>query len=198
MSRNGEISCAITSHILENTEDLQFLIISREELVLAVPSFHYLAQKNSGLWNELPFISLSEFRDSSFVMPEYPSALYGAVQSAFIHTGFQPLVAFSSPNVILSESMIRFGVGVGLLPASYAKPDPDIVYFRLIHPFFMNNGFLYKKDHSLSQAERFLIFLLLRQNSRSQHNLMEWEHPLITDIIREFYDTHSFSLRGNS
>lgn len=188
MLDKGIIDMALTT--MANGPDR--LPLHSEEVILAVPSFHRLAKHTFESISTLPFIDLADLRDMSFVMPDPASALYEAVRPAFDRAGFQPLTAFSSPNVIMAESMIRSGVGIGLLPANYMVKNPSITYFRLYQPPRLTACILTKENHRLTDAERFLIFLEL-QNSASNPNYQIIWSEVLMEIVREFDYTHYFS-----
>lgn len=188
----NEISFALSSYVPEFHEHLQFIPMIQEEVLLGVPVFLRPGQAASGILEELPYADLSEFRESSFIMPEPPSALYDTVKALFEQINFHPLAVFSSPNVVLCESMIRAGAGVGILPASYAKKAPDILYFRLRQTTYLRSGILCQKNCQFSKAERFLFFLQLQQDARSNPLAVEWSNPWITDIAQEFGHIHYF------
>ena len=185
--------CAFTSYVSEFDEHLKFIPMIQEEVVLGVPVFLRPDQAATGIFEELPYADLSDFKESSFIMTEPPSALYDAVNPLFEQANFRPLAVFSSPNVFLCESMIRAGAGVGILPASYVKKAPDILYFRLRQTAYFRSGILCQKNYRFSKAERFLFFLQLRQDARSNPLAVEWSNPWIMDIAQEFAHIHYFN-----
>lgn len=189
----NEIRWALTSYVSSFDEHLDFIPLTQEEIVLGVPVFHRPDQASSGVLEELPYIDLEEFKGFSFIMPEPPSALYEAGQSLFERSNFHPLVAFSSPNVILCEAMIRTGTGVGILPSSYIKADPDIIYLRIRQTSYMRSGILCQKNHHFSMAERFLFFLQIQQDAHANPSAVDWDNPWVMDITREFGHTHFFT-----
>ncbi|MBT9777540.1 LysR family transcriptional regulator [Clostridium sp. MCC353] len=188
MLGRGMIDLALTTM----ASGMGVLPLHSEEVVLAVPSFHRLAKHTFESISTLPFIDLADCRDMSFVMPDPASSLYEAVRPSFDRAGFQPLTAFSSPNVIMAESMIRSGVGIGLLPAHYMVKNPDITYFRLYQPPHLTACILTQNDHLLTDAERFLIFLELQNSASNPNYQIIWSEPLM-EIVREFDYTHYFS-----
>lgn len=188
----GKIDLALTTHEGELEPDLYSLPLHSEEIILAVPAFHRLVKHPPSDRDNLPYIDLKEFRESSFIMPDPSAPLYIAVQPLFAQAGFQPMTAFSSPNVVMAESMIRAGAGVGLLPAHYMNTGEDVAYFRLYHPAHLTACVLTRKEHELTKAERFLTFLLLQSNAPNPDYRIIWSQPLL-DIIQEFDYTHYFS-----
>jgi len=203
MMKQGIISLAATSCGGALGEDLAFLGIFREEVILGVPGFHRMAQKyenrdrtQNGL-SSYPYVDLEEFRESTFVMSEEPSVLAAVTNPLFEQAGFHPLTAFSSPNIIFVEAMIRSGAGVGFLPASYGRSGEEMAYFRLRHPVYLESGVLYRKNHVFSEAERYLIFLQMKNNVRNPNYEILWENPYLREITKEFHDQcYPFSRKG--
>lgn len=192
----GQLDLAVTSHMKGFDDEAHFIPLFREEVILGVPVFHPRVQQDpepalsAETLEELPFADLKDFKNSSFIMTPVPSALSEVIQPLFGSAAFHPLTAFSSPNIILSESMIRAGAGVGFLPASYQRANRDIAYFRLRQPAYLVSGILCGRHHVLSTAERFLIFLQMQYNAKNPCYQIFCEDPLIQDIIEEFDNTH--------
>lgn len=197
MVQNQLLDFAMTSCSGRLEEELRFIPLFHEEIVLGVPAFHRLAQKFHGT-DSLPFLSLEDFRDSSFIMTEAPSALADATKPLFAAAAFHPLTAFSSPNIVLAEAMIRSGAGVGFLPASYMKKDSGLTYFRLPSPAFLTSGILCRTCHIFSKEERFFIFLHLQHNSKIPDYQVTWDEPFIQELIQEFDYTHDLSYLGET
>lgn len=188
----GKVDLVFTAISGKPAPELQVLPIHSEEIVLAVPAFHRLAKHPFDSLDTLPYVDLTDFQDTSFVMPDPDSSLYEAVQPLFARSGFRPLTAFSSPNVVMAESMIRSGVGVGFLPANYMVKSPEVTYFRVYQPSHLISSILTPKGREYSEAQRFLIFLSLQHNASNPNYQIQWSQPLI-DIVKEFDYTHYFT-----
>lgn len=187
----GKVDYVITGLPSENEQEFRTLPLHNEEVVLGVPSYHRIAKNYTGSIDCLPYIDLAELKDSYFVMPELPSTLYQVIKPLFERAGFQPLSAFASANIVMAEAMIRSGVGIGFLPASYMRPGKDVVYYRLYQPVYMASSVLMRKGHEMSKAERYLTFLQLQVNSLNPHYHMDWSDTILA-IVREFDYTHYF------
>ena len=162
--------------------------------MLGTPIFHRLAQKYDrrdparAELSTYPHVDLEEFRESTFVMSEEPSTLAAVTNPLFEQAGFRPITAFSSPNIIFVEAMIRSGAGVGFLPASYGRPGGEMNDFRLREPGVLECGILYRKNHVFSEAERYLIYIQMRNNAKNPNYEILWENPYLREIAREFHD----------
>lgn len=156
----------------ESGGELHFLPLHREEIVLALPSFHRLAFFASRDVTQAPRLALEEFRDTPFVMMS-PSSTVGQVsRHLFAQSGFEPVSVFESSNVIMVTDMIRAGSGAGLIPAYYALPSDKMVYFRLKQPGYLTFSVVWRADRQLSEAERYLIYLKERLYDRKQLRLL--------------------------
>lgn len=193
LTLRGKVQYSITSYTSQYASQLQFSTLFREEVVLAVPEFHRQAQRLLLDSPGQPFVDLADFRDSSFVMPSAPSALLEAVQPLLKQADFEPLISFSTPNVILTESLIRQGAGIGFLPSSYIRPESGIAYFHLNQPAYLRSVIITPSGHTLSAAERFFTFLHLQHSAPVPCYEIQWSQPLI-ELVREFDREHTIPI----
>lgn len=182
---NGQLDAVLSTYVGEKPTDCLALPIHSEELVLAVPSFHPLVHHESAPFEELPFAELKDFRDAVFIMPRSASTLHDLVRGLFEREQFQPQVALSVPNIQMQLAMIRSGTRVGILPAYYVRPHQEVSFFRLYNSPHLTMVYLAPKEHVYSEAERYLIWLLLRMKYQESAIGIEWSEPL-QDTIREF------------
>lgn len=151
-------------------ETLEFIPIQREELVLAVPAFHPLVRHSTFLLFELPYANLWDFRDSTFASPGPQTTMYGLIMDLFRAAGITPKVSATAPNLLLQEAMIRSGTKVGILPAYYVRPNPDIAFFRLKNPPVLPSYCVFRKGTPLSEPQEFLTFLFFRHALRQPNS----------------------------
>ena len=182
---SGQLDAVMSTYVGEKPTDCLALPVNSEELVLAVPAFHPLARHKAGTLEELPFAELKDFRDAVFILPRPSSTLHDLVRGLFEREHFQPQVALSLPNIQMQLAMIRSGTRVGVLPAYYVRPDPDIAFFRLYNSPQMTMVYLTPKEHVYSEAERYLIWLLLRMGYQRSALGIQWSDPL-REAVREF------------
>ena len=153
-----------------------------------MPSFHPLVRHSTCRLEELPFTALSCFRDSLFIQPRPSSNMHGLVQRLFEAERFRPQVTVSLPNIRLQLAMVRSGTHVALLPAYYVRPDPDIAFFRLHDSPRMTMVYLTRSGHTLSEPERYLVWLLLSMKLRQTDIGILWNDTL-RRISEEFGST---------
>jgi DNA-binding transcriptional LysR family regulator len=99
-----------------------------EPLVLALPAAHTLRPAT--------FTSLATLRDEPFILPSLDEAsAYGRVlRQMFDEYGFQPRRTITSNFGATILSLVAAGLGVSVLPASYAgSPVPGLQFIRLPH-----------------------------------------------------------------
>ncbi len=181
----GQLDAVITGHLGTVPAGCQLISVHSEELVLAVPSFHPLVRHTSGRLEDLPYTELSRFQDSLFIQPRPSSNMHQMVQSLFEAEHFHPQVTVSLPNVQLQLAMVRSGTHVALLPSYYVKPDPNIAFFRLYNSPKMTMVYMTRTGHTLPEAERYLVWLMIASKVRETDTDILWSDTL-RDICSEF------------
>jgi DNA-binding transcriptional LysR family regulator len=108
------------------TEGLVFRTVSREALLLALPSSHRLAQS--------PVLGLSSLAGEPFILypdhprPSWAEFIVGLCQQA----GFRPTIAQRTVEIQTTLSLVAAGMGVSIVPACVSNiPRKDVVYRRL-------------------------------------------------------------------
>jgi hypothetical protein len=66
------------------------------------------------------------------------------------------------------NEMLKTGVGVGFLPRSFCKAHQNRVYFSTWPPVQTFNGVFFLKDRQLSEAERYFVYLMIRNSTKSE------------------------------
>lgn len=141
------------------------LPVCREELVLAVPSFHPLAHLADP--NQLVSIPIQAFRDTPFILPGQKNNIRIVAEKLFQSAGFAPVIAFESGNGMTVDAMIRKGAGVGFISSRYVKPTPELAYFRLDPPCFEISYLRYKSGRLLTDVERCLLGILIEERLKT-------------------------------
>ena len=195
--RGGEADLSFGA-VEGSDRDLKMIPIHREEIVLCVPAFHKLAEFGSRDVTRAPRVRLEEFKDSPFVQIDGSAAVGQITERALRQAGFRPVVVFRSVNVQLVYRIICTGAGVGLIPWYAAEPNREVVYFRLENPVYMTGGVVFRKDHALTQAERYFIYLRIKRYDKRMENTLKnfcWTEELM-DIVREFEPDYVFEQEG--
>ncbi|MGA7908592.1 MAG: LysR substrate-binding domain-containing protein [Candidatus Sulfotelmatobacter sp.] len=106
------------------TEGLVFQTISREALMVALPSSHHLAQ--------LPSVRLSALAGEPFVLypdnprPSWTEFVVGLCQQA----GFRPLIVQRTVETQTTLSLVAAGIGLSVVPACVGSISRKNVVFR--------------------------------------------------------------------
>ena len=88
----------------------------------------------------------------------------------------------------MMNEMLKTGVGVGFLPRSFCKAHQGRVYFSTWPPVQTFNGVFYLKDRQLSEAERYFIYLMIKNSltSESRVGTNVYFNKISRAIINEF------------
>ena len=81
--------------------------------------------------------------------------------------------------------MVRAGTHVALLPSYFVRPDPDIAFFRLQDSPRMTMIYMTRRGHVLSEAERYLVWLLISVKLLQDDTGITW-NDTVREICREF------------
>ncbi|MGC6177361.1 LysR family transcriptional regulator [Lacrimispora sp. 38-1] len=161
----GDVDFALGSCYDSEEEDVNFVMMYREEVILSAPSFHKLANLAVKCDNRLTPMEISRFSDSPFVLMCQGTSIRAISDSIFLAAKMKPTVVFETNNNLVLSNMIRQGAGVGLIPrSSMADSDNKIVYFSLSPRYYLGLGAIVKKGKVLSEAERYFIYLVMRQD----------------------------------
>lgn len=158
--REGAIDLCVTSG--EEVEGLERFPVSREEIVLAVPAAQAAAFRQGADEPKARLADPVDFHSAVFVLPDRHSSLHDYI--APLLAGFQPQVAFTTPNMTMLRKMISSGAGVGFLPRHHALADPKLHIFHLRPPRHMTYAIFTWEGHSLGEMEQYLFFLWLNNS----------------------------------
>lgn len=127
----GQIDLGLITLTDSQKDDNTYHHMAYEEIYLAVPASHPLAAAGSPVAKEAPEISLEAFCEDSFILISHTSTMHQLVQTLFHEAGFEPKVLFSTSSNVSKYRMVNAGVGCALLPAVFAVPGENVVFFRL-------------------------------------------------------------------
>lgn len=166
--RSGSLHFALGS--CYDIDDLQFdwIINSREEVVLCVPAFHPLAHIAREAEGGRASIDILQFRDTPFIQLAPGTTIRAISDSIFRKAHMEPTVSFETNNNQVMFNMIREGAGIGFLPYSaMADAGDDVVYFSMNPRYHMHLGLMVTKDYELTEAEQYLAYLIIQRDSRN-------------------------------
>lgn len=161
----SHVDFAFGVNLHSSYSDVCNLPVCREELVLAVPSFHPLAHLADP--DQLVSIPIQAFRDTPFILPSQKNNIRIVAEKLFQSAGFAPVIAFESGNGMTVDAMIRKGAGVGFISSRYVKPTAELAYFRLDPPCFEISYLRYKRGRLLTDVERCLLGILIEERLKT-------------------------------
>lgn len=191
--RDGSVNFAFGSCFDTESTEFQYIVISKEEIVLGVPAFHPLAHLASQDLYRLTSIRIEQFADSPFILNTPNSTIRRVADSIFAKAGVEPTVVFEADNNLFVSHMIRQGAGVGFLSRAAVadKFDQDIVYFALKPSYFINLNVIVQKYKILTEAERYFLYLSI-QNDRENPLYLPADNPTTLKICEEFQTKEEF------
>lgn len=151
--RKGQIDIAIGAG--SSNETVEDIVFAKEDLLVSLPSSHPLASRKS--------ICISDLKDSTFVLQGERHSIRLIADKLFKQAGYEPLVVFESSDVLLLDSMMHQAVGVGFVSRAHVFPCKEVTYIPLDPPVFQSQHIRYPKGHVLTDAEKYLIWLLVSE-----------------------------------
>ncbi len=155
----GEMNMGLITLSKDQKDSNTYVHMADEEIFLAIPSSHPLANNGSISPESACEISLSLFKEDPFILIFKKSTMYPLVKKLFDKAGFVPNTLFSTGSNVSQYRMILANVGCALLPGIYAIPNEGIRYYRLPERPHWEVTLCYRKDAYLSKAELYLIDL---------------------------------------
>lgn len=112
-----------------NTGDMVFNSLLEEEMIVALPSKHVLAQRAKAADAPIPFKALSE---QTFILyrrsdgPGLPEVIIAACHAA----GFNPRIGQNAPRPASALNFVAAGFGITIIPAALRRMHLDGVAYR--------------------------------------------------------------------
>lgn len=182
----GTLDLALGTLLPEDMQIYDFSSQSYEELFLCVPVYHPFASLSTDAGSVFPPIPISRFADTPFVMWGDQTTNRRVVQNHLLHNNLTPTVVYESNNVMLIDVMLQNGIGVGFLPATYCRPGQNRVYFSMDPPLRSLVGIFYRKGQVLTEAQRYLIYLIIRSQVGENPQGHTYLNNTSKEILREF------------
>lgn len=116
------------SRFAKPEKNLVFEIISKEELVVALPPDHRLARRK--------VLSIHDLKDESFILfPHLPSDYAEYTLQVFANEGFSPKITQTVKEMYIALGLVAAGIGITLIPSSFkGTQQKEIVYLNLKKP----------------------------------------------------------------
>ncbi|MBQ9299398.1 MAG: LysR family transcriptional regulator [Clostridia bacterium] len=155
----GQLDLGLATLTEDQRDGNVYHLMGEEEIVLAVPAGHTLAEGGSADCKAAPETDLSRFSQEPFVRIYQQSTLYALTERLFSQAGFTPRVLFSTASNLSKYRIVSLGLGCALLPAVYALRDGSVVYFRLPSRPRWQITLCSRRDGYLGKAERTYLAL---------------------------------------
>ncbi len=129
--RAGRLDAAFTRSALTNAADLVVEVLLKEDLVVALPARHPLAESPSGRLR----VRLRLLADDDFILYRRPSGpgLYDTIITACHRAGFSPRISQEVPVITSTLNLVAAGLGVSVVPASLSRHHIEgVVYAALV------------------------------------------------------------------
>ncbi|MFI3311714.1 LysR substrate-binding domain-containing protein [Ewingella allii] len=152
---DGAIDVAFIRLPCERSKDFATRVIDFEQMVVALPHAHPLAQGAD--------ISLESLKDETLITfpRDISPSLYDSVIAACNEAGFTPKLGQQSPQVTSAISMVATGFGYAVVPASLAKIDDENVRFLPLNgpPLTTQVALAWRRNDNGKAVLRFLKLL---------------------------------------
>jgi len=137
---------------------IEYELLQKEELFLAVPSRHPVCKSSVQSGTALPYLDLSRVKEEPFVLMYKTSTIRRLVDLCFSQAGFVPDVLFDTSNTETMLTMIENEICCGFIPAYYVNlKNERIRYFHLKDNLTWNMVASTKRSHYKSKAAKDFI-----------------------------------------
>lgn len=119
----GTLDAAFLRPPLRSADLLDFLLVAKEPMLVALPAGHRHETRKS--------LTLTALREEAFIL--YPRAtgpgLSEAVVAACRQAGFAPRIAQQTPQLASTVNLVAAAMGIAVVPQCMAKVRPDSVRY---------------------------------------------------------------------
>lgn len=146
----------VTLQDFQKTKD-EYIQLCSEEIILAIPSAHPLADLGGKLGDSLPEISLDAFKHDSFAIIQKGSTLREIYDSLIAKENITPHILLETSSCHNLYKMVDEGICCSIFPITYAKDSPKVAYFSIKPKLSWGIYASYKKGIYVSNAAKHLI-----------------------------------------
>ena len=145
----GAVELGLT---MERADDLGWLPVQREQLVVVVPPTHRLSARRR--------IDLAELADEELVTTPPGFGHSALVQGLLAEAGVSPRVSFESADLATIEGLVAAGLGVAVVPEAFAGQSGSVGLALSSPGASRTIGLTWRTDRPLAPpAQRFLDFV---------------------------------------
>lgn len=146
--------------VTEEDNDLTYVHLREEDVVLAVPDTHRLAHLGGmSPHDELMCIDLHELRSDHFVLLRKNTAQRRCVDDYFAQNGFYPNEVIEAKGSYSSMVFVDSGLAVGFCARNYRFDAEHTRYLALKNPFYYCIALCHKKNAYLTKPMQSFIRL---------------------------------------
>jgi len=148
----GTVELGLT---MDRSDDLAWLPVRRERLVVVVPPTHRLRGRKR--------VDLAELADDELVTTPVGYAHSVIVQALFAEVGVVPRISFESADLATIEGLVSAGLGVAVVPEVFAGQSGSVGLALSSAGATRTIGLSWRTDRPLAPpAERFVDFVRAR------------------------------------
>lgn len=125
--KSDKYDLAFCSYV-EDEQEIDFIPLFKQELVLVVPSSHPLANSSS--------IDLKETEPYSFVYFNKKSGLRGIIDHLFKEAGIHPKIAYEVEEDSAAVGLVSMNYGIALMPDIWMLKHFDVKVLSIINPSY--------------------------------------------------------------
>ena len=143
-----------------HTDELSYKVIKEEQVCLALPINHPLAQKVKKKAKGYPTIDLGELKNEKFILPKDSQRSRSIYDAIFKKAGYEPTIFCETETFDIANSIVASGIGACFTLPQFIKEDKEdkLMLFSIDEPLLTRTVVLaYRKDKRLSRiAHEFL------------------------------------------
>ncbi|HJV45304.1 MAG TPA: LysR family transcriptional regulator [Bacillota bacterium] len=154
LTSRGQTDISLLSMPISNPE-LEIIPLLEEEIVLAVPPGHFLAEQG--------IVSLAECQQEAFIFLKKGQGFREISEGLCRQAGFEPKVVFESTNIETVQSLVAAGMGVAFIPQMVTRTRrAHVPVYLSICDLVATRTLViaYKKGRYLSKAATSFISML--------------------------------------
>lgn len=166
---NGNLDVGfLTLQNHQKTND-EYITLGTEEIILAVPRSHPLAESGGEIGEILPTISLDRFKEDFFAIMQQGSTLRDIYDELTRPLAFQLRILLETKSCHNLFHMVNEGICCSIIPITYAQKNSNVAYFSLKEKPIWEVCASYKKGRYASVIAREFI----------AHAKLYWEKKLL-------------------
>lgn len=185
---SGDITMSLLGSSDSNLPELEYLKFMDEELLLLLPPGHPRSYDPASLLPNRPYpvMDLATLTDTPFLTSLPQTSYYETVLRLLRWAGQENNIVFRSNIVPLLYEMVLNGVGAALIPDAYYNPADGICAYSISPRITVHQGIGIRRGHPLSQAEEYLIHLLMN-NWGSPYYMHQYADYYMSKRKKRFY-----------